>query len=70
MDHLQLLCWHACIFGVTAVELPAHSAHYGSYGFAFLKLTPRCLLHDPDTFNAEDSRKMYVWRKTLAREQL
>jgi len=56
LDHLHLRRGHTGIFGVTAVELPPHSAHRGDDDFALVELPSWRFLDKADRLYAQDTR--------------
>jgi hypothetical protein len=69
LDELHLLCWHAGIFGVPAVELPPHAAHRGRDDIALAKLASWRLFHKTDRFDAQDARELDAGRMALPGKQ-
>ena len=68
MHDLHLRARHAGVFGVSAVELPAHAAHCCRNYIAVAELAAWCTLYKTDGFDAEHAREYNVRGVTLPRK--
>ena len=69
VNDLNFACGNTGVFGIAAIELPAHSSHAGCNHVALLELTAWSMFNESDRFNAEDARKMNAWGMTLPGEK-